>query len=222
MASGRAGIVPADITEYAVAHSTARDSVQNELVAATAERTGGAAGMQIGQDQAAFMEILTRAIGARTAIEIGTFTGYSSLAIARGLGPEGHLHCLDISDSWTAIAREFWQLAGVSDRISLHLAPALDTIASFDPATRFDLAFIDADKPAYAAYLDALHPLLRPGAIVLIDNTLWSGKVLDADSTPDDTDTVALAALNDALANDDRFHVSMLTIGDGVTMLERR
>ncbi|MCB1285105.1 MAG: class I SAM-dependent methyltransferase [Microthrixaceae bacterium] len=213
-------IVSSDIAEYVVAHSTARDEVQRELAQVTAERTGRAAGMQIGHDQALFMEMLTRAIGARRAIEIGTFTGYSSLAIARGLGPEGHLTCCDVSEEWTSTAREFWRRAGVEDRIDLRIAPALETIASFGAEVRFDLAFIDADKENYAAYLDALDPHLPAGAIVLIDNTLWSGAVLDPPS--DDASAQALAALNDALVDGERFTVAMLTIGDGVTMLQKR
>ncbi|HPB46612.1 MAG TPA: class I SAM-dependent methyltransferase [Microthrixaceae bacterium] len=213
-------IVSSDIAESVVAHSTARDEVQRELAQVTAERTGRAAGMQIGHDQALFMEMLTRAIGARRAIEIGTFTGYSSLAIARGLGPEGHLTCCDVSEEWTSTAREFWRRAGVEDRIDLRIAPALETIASFGAEVRFDLAFIDADKENYAAYLDALDPHLPAGAIVLIDNTLWSGAVLDPPS--DDASAQALAALNDALVDGERFTVAMLTIGDGVTMLQKR
>ena len=220
MASTRRVIVSSDIAESVVAHSTARDEVQRELAQVTAERTGRAAGMQIGHDQALFMEMLTRAIGARRAIEIGTFTGYSSLAIARGLGPEGHLTCCDVSEEWTSTAREFWRRAGVEDRIDLRIAPALETIASFGAEVRFDLAFIDADKENYAAYLDALDPHLPAGAIVLIDNTLWSGAVLDPPS--DDASAQALAALNDALVDGERFTVAMLTIGDGVTMLQKR
>lgn len=220
MASTRRVIVSSDIAESVVAHSTARDEVQRELAQVTAERTGRAAGMQIGHDQALFMEMLTRAIGARRVIEIGTFTGYSSLAIARGLGPEGHLTCCDVSEEWTSTAREFWRRAGVEDRIDLRIAPALETIASFGAEVRFDLAFIDADKENYAAYLDALDPHLPAGAIVLIDNTLWSGAVLDPPS--DDASAQALAALNDALVDGERFTVAMLTIGDGVTMLQKR
>jgi len=214
------GIVPEEIAAYATAHSAGRDAVQQQLVDRTREATGAFSGMQIGSDQGVFMEVLTRAIGAKHAVEIGTFTGYSSLAIARGLGADGRLLCCDISEDWTSIAREHWELAGVADRIDLRIAPATETLASLDPSTRFDLAFIDADKTGYAAYLEALHPLLRPGALVLIDNTLWGGAVLD--DAVDDADTVALRALNDALVADDRFTVAMLTIGDGVTLLERR
>ena len=214
------GVVDADLAEYATAHSTRRDDVQQHLVEQTQAATGAYSGMQIGGDQGVFMEILTRAIGAKQAIEIGTFTGYSSLAIAKGLGPDGRLICCDVSEEWTAIARDHWARAGVADRIDLRIAPAVETIAALDPATRFDLAFIDADKPAYATYVEALYPLLRTGALVLIDNTLWSGKVLD--ESVDDDNTVALRALNDALAVDDRFTVVVLTVGDGVTILEKR
>ena len=214
------GIVPEDIAAYAAAHSAGRDAVQQRLVERTREATGAASVMQIGGDQGVFMEVLTRSISAKTAIEIGTFTGYSSLAIARGLGPDGRLICCDVSAEWTSIAREHWKLAGVEQRIDLRIAPALETLASLDPATRFDLAFIDADKAGYAAYIETLYPILRPGAIVLIDNTLWGGGVLD--TSRDDPDTVALRDLNDALVRDDRFTVAMLTIGDGVTMLEKR
>jgi caffeoyl-CoA O-methyltransferase len=221
MAIKRNGIVPDDIATYAAEHSTGLDEVQQHLVETTAEATGAFAGMQIGGDQGMFMEILTRATGARNAVEIGTFTGYSSLSIARGLPAGGRLLCCDVSEEWTAIAREHWEQAGVADRIELRLAPALDTLAGLDPATRFDLAFIDADKVNYAAYLDALVPLLRPGALVLVDNTLWSGRVLRGEGEGD-TDTAAIRAFNDSVAADDRFRVVMLTIGDGVTLLERR
>lgn len=214
------GVIAPEIADYATAHSTARDAVQQRLVEATAEATGDFKGMQIGGDQGTFMEILTRSIGAKLAIEIGTFTGYSSLSIARGLGPDGRLICCDVSEEWTAIAREHWEQAGVADRIDLRIAPATETIAALDPATRFDLAFIDADKPAYAGYLEALYPLLRVGALVLVDNTLWSGNVLDPEMNDDNT--AALKALNESLVDDDRFTVVMLTIGDGVTLLEKR
>jgi len=213
-------IIRTDVAQYAAAHSTPPDATQEALVEATVRLTGGAAAMQIGGDQAVFMEVLTRSIGAKHAIEIGTFTGYSAIAIARGVGADGRLICCDVSTEWTDIAKEHWVAAGVADRIDLRIAPALETLAAFDADTRFDLAFIDADKPAYGAYLEALYPLLAPGALVLVDNTLWSGWVLDDSAT--DANTVALRAFNDAVANDDRFTVVVLTIGDGVTILEKR
>jgi caffeoyl-CoA O-methyltransferase len=136
------------------------------------------------------------------------------------MGPSGRLVCCDVSEEWTAVAREHWELAGVADRIDLRIAPALETLATLDPAEPFDLAFIDADKVNYGAYLEALHPLLRTGALVLVDNTLWSGQVLDP--AADDPDTSALKAFNEAVVADERFSVVLLTIGDGVTVLEKR
>jgi len=132
-----------------------RDNL-GRLMTVTEERTGGFSRMQIGGDQGTLFEMFTRAIGARTAIEIGTFTGYSALSIARGLGPEGRLICCDVSEEWTAIAREHWELAGVADRIDLRIAPALDTLAALPDDLRFDLAFIDADKPSYGQYYEAI------------------------------------------------------------------
>jgi caffeoyl-CoA O-methyltransferase len=220
MAGKRGGVVDPEIAAYANEHSTPPDTVQQRLVEVTGEVTGEFSRMQIGGDQGILMEILARATGARRAIEIGTFTGYSALSVARGLGPGGRLVCCDVSEEWTAVAREHWEAAGVADRIDLRIAPALETLASLDPSEPFDLAFIDADKVNYAAYLDALHPLLRPGALVLVDNTLWSGRVLDPDA--DDPDTAALKAFNEAAVGDDRFLVVLLTVGDGVTLMERR
>ncbi|MFN8052055.1 MAG: class I SAM-dependent methyltransferase [Acidimicrobiales bacterium] len=220
MAIKRNGVIDDEVAHYAAAHSTPPDDVQQHLVEETEAATGAYSGMQIGGDQGVFMEILARAVGARSAIEIGTFTGYSSLAVAKGMGPDGRLLCCDVSEEWTAIARDHWERAGVSDRIDLRIAPALDTLEALDADVRFDLAFIDADKVSYLAYLEALVPHLDPGALVLVDNTLWSGRVFD--DSVDDPDTVALRAFNEAVAADDRFTVVVLTIGDGVTMLQRR
>ncbi len=168
---------------YALAHTSPPDDVQRSLQAVTAERTGGAAGMQIGHDQAVFMENLARAMGARRAVEVGTFTGYSSLALARGMGPEGRLLCCDVSEEWTAIAREHWAKAGVADRIDLRLGPALDTLRSLPGEERFDLAFVDADKEGYLGYYEEILPRLRTGGVLLADNTLWGGRVLDPEVT---------------------------------------
>ena len=176
--------------------------------------------MQIGGDQGTFMEILTRALGATLAIEIGTFTGYSALAIARGLGPGGRLICCDVSEEWTAIAREHWALAGVSDRIDLRIAPALETLAGLDEDLVIDLAFIDADKENYANYYQALVPRVRPGGLILVDNTLWSGAVIDPDNV--EHDTVAIRAFNDMVVADDRVRVVLVTIGDGLAVIEKR
>jgi caffeoyl-CoA O-methyltransferase len=205
--------------EYAVAHSAAPDDVQVALQEVTTERTGSAAGMQIGDDQATLMEIIARAMGARRAVEVGTFTGYSALAVARGMGPDGRLLCCDVSAEWTAIAREYWERAGVSDRIELRLGPALDTLRALPREEQFDLAFIDADKSGYPAYFEEIVPRLRYGGLVLADNTLQGGRVLDA--TADDESTVAIRAFNDNAIADRRVQAVLLPIGDGVTFLQK-
>ncbi|HZQ78609.1 MAG TPA: class I SAM-dependent methyltransferase [Acidimicrobiia bacterium] len=215
----RSKFIEPAIAAYALEHSSGPDGVQLELQHVTAERTGTAAGMQIGDDQAVLLEILARATGARRAVEIGTFTGYSALALARGLGPEGHLLCCDVSREWTAIAREHWEKAGVADRIELRIGPALDTLAALPADETFDLAFVDADKTNYRPYYEALLPRLRPGGLLLVDNTLWSGAVLDDGDTTDDT--VAIRALNDHIAADPRVRVVLLPIGDGLTIAQR-
>ncbi len=219
MAETRAYIVEPELAEYIAAHSTRPDSVQLQLMAATEARTGGAARMQIGNDQGSFFEMLTRSIGVRNAIEIGTFTGYSALSIARGLGPEGRLICCDVSEEWTAVATEHWALAGVTDRIDLRIAPALDTLAALPAGLRFELAFIDADKTNYANYYEALLPRMTPNGLILVDNTLWSRQVLDADATEDDT--VALRAFNRMVADDPRVRCVIIPMGDGVTMIQQ-
>lgn len=179
------------------------------------------AGMQIGPDQAAFLSLLVRALGAKRCIEIGTFTGMSALAVASALPANGKLICCDISEEWTSIARRYWAQAGVTARIDLRLAPALDTLRDLAKTERgsFDFAFIDADKARYDAYYEACLELLRPGGAIALDNMLWSGKV--ADANVHDADTDAIRALNAKIHADQRVDASLLTIGDGV-MLTRK
>jgi caffeoyl-CoA O-methyltransferase len=219
MASDRPYIVPPAISSY-IAERTGQS---DEVLTALAERTaalGGAARMQIGADQGALMTMLTRLVGARRAIEVGTFTGFSSICIARGLQPGGHLLCCDVSEEYTAIAKEAWADAGLTDVIELRLAPALETLRALPQEEAIDLAFIDADKGGYAAYYAELLPRLRPGGIILVDNTLWSGRVVDGDA--DDADTVALREFNDLVAADDRVDSYILPVGDGLTLIRRR
>jgi caffeoyl-CoA O-methyltransferase len=199
---------------------SAPDPLQRALRAETRARTGWASRMQIGDDQAVLMEVLARSIGARRAIEIGTFTGYSALALARGMGPEGRLLCCDVNAEWTAIAREFWQRAGVADRIEQRLGPALDTLRSLPADERFDLAFVDADKTGYLAYYEALVPRLRAGGLLLADNTLQGGRVADAGATDDSV--LAIRAFNDRVTADDRVQSAILHIGDGLTVIQKR
>jgi caffeoyl-CoA O-methyltransferase len=208
-----------ELSEYLVAHGTPPDAVQDALIEETA-KLGAVAGMQIAPEQGAFLTVLTRLIGARSAIEIGTFTGYSALCIARALPDDGRLICCDVSEEWTSIGRRAWTAAGVADRIDLRIAPALDTLAALPADAAFDLAFIDADKPNYANYYEALLPRMRTGGAILVDNVLWDGRVVKADAT--DENTLAIRAFNDQIAADPRVDVVMLPIADGLTLARRR
>lgn len=179
--------------------------------------------MQIGPDQGAFLTLLVGAIGARRAIEIGTFTGYSAIAIARGLPANGTLLCCDVSEEWTSIARRYWKEAGLEKRIELKLAPALETLEGLIRAGKegtFDFAFIDADKTGYDAYYEACLKLLRPGGVIALDNMLWSGAVVKPEITDDDT--VAIRALNTKISADTRVDASLLTVGDGVMLARKK
>lgn len=219
MPPNRSRFVEAEIAQYASAHSTQTDAIQSQLQEETVKSTGDFSGMQIGTDQANLMEMIARAVGARHAIEIGTFTGFSALALARGMGPEGRLLCCDVSEEWTAIAREHWAKAGVADRIELRIGPALDTLRSLPDTERFDLAFVDADKTGYPDYYEELLPRLRTGGLLLADNTLQSGRVIDADAN--DANTVAIRSFNDRVAGDPRVKTVLLPIGDGVTFVQK-
>jgi caffeoyl-CoA O-methyltransferase len=176
--------------------------------------------MQIAPEQGAFMTMLTRLIGVRRAIEVGTFTGYSALCIARGLQPGGRLLCCDVSEEWTSIGRRFWERDGIADRIELRLGPALDTLQSLPVEPAFDLAFIDADKQNYPNYYEQVLTRLRPNGVILVDNVLWGGRVTDPEA--EDADTKAIRAFNDRVASDDRVDTVMLPLGDGLTLARKR
>jgi caffeoyl-CoA O-methyltransferase len=210
----------AEVHDYLLAHSTPLDDVQRELIAVTTERTGDKAGMQIAPEQGAFITMLTRLIGAKYAIEVGTFTGYSALCLARGLPADGRLICCDVSEEWTSIGRPFWERAGVAGRIDLRIAPAADTLRALPDQEVFDIAFIDADKPSYAVYYDEIVRRLRPGGVLLADNVLWSGDIVDATRT--DADTVALRAFNDLVVADERVDVVILPIADGLSLVRKK
>jgi caffeoyl-CoA O-methyltransferase len=217
----RSFLLTDEMADYVVAHSAPFDEVQRDLVEETAA-LGPPSGMQIGAEQGALLTLLCRAIGARRAVEVGTFTGMSSLCIARGLADGGSLLCCDINEEWTAIARRAWERAGLSDRITLRLAPALDTLRSL-PAedSPIDFAFLDADKGGYRAYAEELIPRLRPGGVLAVDNVLWSGRVLP--SSGDDTaDTEHIRAFNDWLAADPRVDSVLLPVADGLTLAVRK
>jgi caffeoyl-CoA O-methyltransferase len=208
------------IAAYCSAHTTPPDDVQRDLIAATAEKTGRAMRMQIGADQGTFMQMLTALSGARHAVEVGTFTGYSALCIARGLPDDGQLLCCDVSDEWTSIGRPFWERAGVAHKIELKIGPGLDTLRALPKDAVIDVAFVDADKPNYRNYYDELLPRLRPNGLLMVDNTLWSGRVLDPQA--DDNDSVLMAAFNDMVMGDDRVATTLLPIGDGLTLIRKR
>lgn len=176
------------------------------------------ANMQIAPEQGQFMAWLLEFMDARRVLEIGTFTGYSALVMALAIGPEGRITALDVSPEWTAIARRYWEEAGVADRIDLKLGPAAETLKSLTGP--YDFAFIDADKTNYLNYYEAVLPLVRTGGVIAIDNVLWSGRVADpTDSTPE---TDALRKLNLHIQNDDRVTMSLLAIGDGMTLCRKR
>jgi predicted O-methyltransferase YrrM len=180
------------------------------------------AGMQISPEQGQFMALLVRLIGARRYLEVGTFTGYSALAVALALPAGGQVVACDINKEWTAIGRRYWQEAGVAGKIDLRLAPAVDTLDALirERAAPFDFAFIDADKENYDAYYERALKLVRPGGIIAIDNVLWDGKVVDPKR--DDRDTLAIDALNRKIHRDERVDFSLLPIGDGLTVAMRR
>jgi caffeoyl-CoA O-methyltransferase len=205
--------------DYLVEHrSPEDDEVVRELRAETA-RLGEGAGMQISPDQAAFLRILVSATGARRAIEIGTFTGYSALAVARGLPPGGRLLCLDVSAEWTAIARRYWAKAGVGDRIELRLGPAAETLRALPAEPAFDFAFIDADKRGYPVYWEEVVRRLRPGGLVAVDNVLWSGDVVRPEEQ--DEDVTAIRRFNEAVLADTRVESVMLAVADGLTLARK-
>jgi len=208
------------VAQYAIDRSTRPDDLQRRLIAETAERLGPRATMQISSDEGVFLQIMTRVTGARRAVEVGTFTGYSALCIARALPADGTLLCCDVSEDWTAIARRYWAEAGVDGKIDLRIAPAVETLRALPADTRFDLAFIDADKSSYGTYYEEILARMDAGGLILVDNTIWSGRVLD--EAPADEDTAALIAFNAALAVDDRVDVVILTFRDGVTMVRKR
>ncbi|MCU1659765.1 MAG: O-methyltransferase [Pseudonocardiales bacterium] len=207
------------VRDYAVDHGTWRpDDVVRQLRAETQE-LGSAAGMQIGDDEGQLLTMMAHLVGARRAVEVGTFTGYSSLCIARGLAEGGSLLCCDVSEEWTAIAVRAWERAGLSDRIELRVAPALQTLRGLPPEATIDLVFIDADKPGYTAYWDELVPRVRAGGVLLADNVLWSGEIVD--ETVTNVNAVALRAFNDKVAADDRVEVVVLTAFDGLTIARK-
>jgi caffeoyl-CoA O-methyltransferase len=218
MAAPKSFFLTPEIHEYVLAHGTPPDAAQQALIDETAQLP--MAMMQISPEQGAFMTLFTRAIGAKQAVEVGTFTGYSAIAIARGLPDDGHLLCCDVSEEWTSVGRRAWAAAGVADKIELVIAPAADTLRALPNEEYLDLAFIDADKPAYPVYYEEIVPRLRRNGVILVDNTLQGGRIVDPEANDDSV--VAMRAFNDMVAADDRVDTALLTLGDGLTVLRKR
>ena len=207
-----------ELHRYTVEHSSFRDGAVAEVEQA-GEDMGDLAAMQIAGDQAAFMTILVRAINGHDALEVGTFLGYGALAIARGLPDDGRLVCCELDEGYAERAREHLRKAGLDDRVEIRVGPALDTLRAMEPTEQFDFAFIDADKTEYIDYFEETLPRMRPNGVILLDNTLRGGSVLD----PGDSESAWVTAeLNDRLATDDRVDVALLGFADGITMVNKR
>jgi caffeoyl-CoA O-methyltransferase len=208
------------LNAYLTAHSSPPDAVLRELANETAYLFPTESDLQIAPEQGALMTLLTQLSGASTALEIGTFTGYSSICIARGLTPGGHLTCCDISEEWTSVAKKYWDKAGLTDRIELRLGPAIGTLRGLAREESFDVAFIDADKESYLDYWREVIPRMRPGGLIMTDSTFAGGRVIDAGN--DSPVVIAIRDFNDHAAADDRVDVVMVPIGDGLTVARKK
>ena len=197
------------------------DRPLDALRAETEKKFPDYAMMQIGRDQGTFMTLLVAAIGTREALEIGTFTGYSSICIVRGLPPKGRLLCLDISEEWTSVARKYWKRAGVDKKIELRLGPAADSLKRLKGRRKFDFVFIDADKPGYDTYYEMVLPLMRPNGLMLFDNMLWGGR-LGGKRRIKHPNGKAIDRLNRKLARDPRIESVLLSVGDGIHLCRVR
>jgi len=211
-------VTPA-LRSYLLEHSLPQTEAHADLVAATREAMGDLAIMQIAEEQGPFLTWLARLLGARRAIEIGTFTGLSALCIADGLTDDGRLTCFDMNDEFVSVGRPYWERAGLADRIDVVIGPAAETLARFEPDGPVDLAFIDADKPGYRTYYELILPMLRPGGVIVFDNSLFFGEVL---TDTDDDNVRAIRDLNAHVAADSRVDTVLLNVGDGLLMASKR
>ncbi|HEX5113685.1 MAG TPA: class I SAM-dependent methyltransferase [Pseudonocardiaceae bacterium] len=213
-------IVNPALNDYLLAHCTPADDVLAELAAETRQVAAEHVGMQITQDEGEFLTMLVRLVDAREAVEVGVFTGYSSICIARGLPKDGHLLACDVSEQWTSVARRYWARADVADRVELRIGPAVDTLAALPAEPVIDFSFIDADKVNYPRYYAELVARTRPGGLLVLDNVLRTGRVVDP-ACQEDAD-VAMRQVNDAIVADDRVESVMLPVRDGVTLVRRK
>ena len=217
MAADKFISITPELHRYAVSHSSFRDGAVPQVEQA-GEEMGDLAAMQIAGDQAAFMTIVVAATGAKTALEVGTFLGYGAIAIARGLPSDGRLVCLELDEGYAERARGHLEKARVADRVEFKIGPALDSLRAMDDSERFDFAFIDADKTEYIDYFEETLARLRPNGLIMLDNTLRNGTVLD----PGDSDAARVTAeLNDLLAKDERVDVALLGVADGITLVRK-
>lgn len=208
-----------ELRSYLVAHSLPQHPATQRLVEATRASLGDLSIMQVAEEQGPFLTWMARLLGARRAVEVGTFTGLSAMCIASGLEPGGRLTCFDVNDDFVSVGRPFWEEAGVADRIDVVIGPAAETLRAFDPGAPIDLAFVDADKTGYRAYYDLIVPHLRPGGVIVFDNSLYFGEVV---SNSTDADVVAIREVNDHVAADPRVDTVLLNVGDGLLMARRR
>jgi len=208
-----------ELYDYVVAHGNNSDPLLGELAQETS-KLGWISAMQIAPEQGTLMGLLAAAIGARSAVEVGTFTGYSAICVARALPDDGRLLCCDVSEEWTAIARRYWQRAGVANKITLKLAPAADTLRALPAGASFEFAFIDADKVNYRHYYEEILGRMRKSGLILIDNVLWSGKVIDESDQRDDTR--AIREMNEFVVRDTRVESVLLAISDGLTIVRKK
>jgi caffeoyl-CoA O-methyltransferase len=208
------------LNAYLTAHSSPPDAILRELANETSLEFPTESGLQIAPEQGTLMTLLTQLTGATTGIEVGTFTGYSSICIARGLPPDGHLICCDINQEWTSLAQKYWEKAGLADRIELRLGRAIDTLRSLPRTEAFDVAFIDADKGGYLGYWREVVPRIMPGGLIMVDNTFSHGRVIDAGN--DNPSVIAIRDFNDHAAADDRVDLVMVPIGDGLTVARKK
>ncbi|ROP34286.1 caffeoyl-CoA O-methyltransferase [Couchioplanes caeruleus] len=220
MLVGMSDIIDPAISDYLLAHCTPADDALRELAAETRAAFPDDVVMQISQDEGQLLTLLVRLTGARVAVEVGVFTGYSAICIARGLAEGGSLLACDVSEEWTGVARRYWKQAGVADRIDLRIAPAIETLRALPRDPVVDFAFIDADKTGYLAYYEELVPRLRSGGLIVLDNVLQGGRVV-ADG-PQSESVVAIREVNDRVVADDRVESVMLPVRDGVTLIRRR
>jgi caffeoyl-CoA O-methyltransferase len=234
-------IIDPAVSDYLLTHCTPADDLLRDLAAETKQALPGDAEMQVSPDEGQFLTMITRMVGARRAVEVGTFTGYSSICIARGMPADGHLLACDVSEKWTSIARRYWQRAGLEDRIELRIGPAIDTLRALPAEPVLDLAFIDADKVSYPLYYEELVTRLRPGGLLLLDNVLLGGRVLHRPveqgllrldktflggrvlgSAFQAAPRVVMRQMNEIILGDDRVESVMLPLRDGVTLVRKR